>query len=712
MSDKYNKEEPSVLQKIQNQTGCLFLVIGVAMLAFVLTDLVSSGSSIFETNENSVGSINGDPISYEEFNGIYEGMKQQLVQNNPGITIDETIAEQYRSQAWNSLVQKRTIQPQYEQLGIAVSPAELEDLTVGANTHQQIQQSFRDPESNQFDKQRLIQFLKQDINDNPQARESWTTFQEQFTTGLIAEKYGNLVSNSCYTTELEARNRSKETDQTLNASIVSIPYAQLSDSNISVSNSEILAYARKYKKKYVQQASRDIEYIKLDVVPSAKDSVGMMEWAGETLEKFSNTENDSAFVSIMGSETPFNSAFQLRGSFSAEIENRIFEAEVGKVVGPFQQNGVYSVFKVLDVGKDSLHSVKGSHILFAVAGTDTAKAETEARKVLAKIKSGTTSLAAQASSRNFDATRATGGDMGWVREESSAYPKRLINRLMTSGQGNFVIVRSSRGVHLAKATSGISRKTVKVAIVSQSIFPSTATDGTFYKKAGEFLGKVTGDQSFEEVAESMGLGKRVANKITEENRTIPNITESDKIAEWLFNSSTEEGSVSGVIDIDGSLVVARVSEVREKGLPSSEDLRGEIELIVKNQKKADILLPKMKAALATTETADELSNALNAVITPVPAASFNTGSLPNVGQDYKIIGSILGTPVGKHSDVIEGTTCVAVVFVNNANEYNANNLEMVKEQIHQESEQSIQRGVETALIEKAEVKDQRYKFYN
>ena len=62
MSDKYNKEEPSVLQKIQNQTGCLFLVIGAAMLAFVLTDLVSSGSSIFGSTENSVGSINGNPV--------------------------------------------------------------------------------------------------------------------------------------------------------------------------------------------------------------------------------------------------------------------------------------------------------------------------------------------------------------------------------------------------------------------------------------------------------------------------------------------------------------------------------------------------------------------------------------------------------------------------------------------------------------------------
>ena len=68
--------------------------------------------------------------------------------------------------------------------------------------------------------------------------------------------------------------------------------------------------------------------------------------------------------------------------------------------------------------------------------------------------------------------------------------------------------------------------------------------------------------------------------------------------------------------------------------------------------------------------------------------------------------------MGKHSNVIEGTTGVAVVFVNNANEYNANNIDMLKEQIKQESEQNTQGGIEAALIEKADVKDQRYKFYN
>jgi hypothetical protein len=80
MSDKYNNEEESLLQKIQNKSGCLLLVIGAAMLAFVLTDFVSSGTSIFGSSENNVGSIAGQSITYEEFNGKFEELKNQVLQ--------------------------------------------------------------------------------------------------------------------------------------------------------------------------------------------------------------------------------------------------------------------------------------------------------------------------------------------------------------------------------------------------------------------------------------------------------------------------------------------------------------------------------------------------------------------------------------------------------------------------------------------------------
>ena len=712
MSDKYNNEEQSVLQKIQNQTGCLLLVIGIAMLAFVLTDLVSSGSSIFSSNDNSVGEISNEPVSYDEYNQTYEALKAQLIQNNPGIAFDENMSKQYQQQAWNMIIESRLVEPEYEKLALTVSLAELEDLTIGDNTHPQIQQSFRNPETNQFDKQRLIRFLKEDINSNPEALQNWNSFQQQFTASLIAQKYSQLIMSSVYTTDLEAANYGRDNNQTKNATVVSLPYSQYEDSTLSVSDSEILSYMKAHSSKFERDASRDIEYIRLNVIPSQEDSMDMIFQAKEIAQKFVETKDDSAFVSIMNSETPFNKTFQRRGSFLASIEDEIFSANIGEVVGPVQENGIYSVYKVTGIGTDSVSSIRGSHILINVAGTDTAQAEKSARELISQIKAGATTFEAEANKKNYDASRGNGGDLGWVTKDSRAYPSKLINRLFRSPKGQYFVVRSNKGVHIGKTTSQISRKTVQVAVVDQKIFPSTKTDGEYYKMAGDFLTKANGDKSFEEVAEELGLTKRVANDIKESSLAIPGVSNPNSIAKWLFDDASNEGDISSIIDIDGNYYVARITNIKAKGLADINEERSEVENILLDQKKSEKLYARMSEALKKSSNADELANELEISPVSIPAAYFNNSSIPYIGRDLIISGTIFGLPVGGKSDIIKGERALALVYLNNENQYEATDVEDLKVQITDQVKQEMQQKSRKILIENGEVIDLRYRFYN
>ena len=712
MSDEYNNEEQSVLQKIQNQTGCLLLVIGIAMLAFVLTDLVSSGSSIFSSNDNSVGEISNEPVSYDEYNQTYEALKAQLIQNNPGIAFDENMSKQYQQQAWNMIIESRLVEPEYEKLALTVSLAELEDLTIGDNTHPQIQQSFRNPETNQFDKQRLIRFLKEDINSNPEALQNWNSFQQQFTASLIAQKYSQLIISSVYTTDLEAANYGRDNNQTKNATVVSLPYSQYEDSTLSVSDSEILSYMKAHSSKFERDASRDIEYIRLNVIPSQEDSMDMIFQAKEIAQKFVETKDDSAFVSIMNSETPFNKTFQRRGSFLASVENEIFSANIGEVVGPAQENGIYSVYKVTGIGTDSISSIRGSHILINVAGTDTAQAEKSARELISQIKAGATTFEAEANKKNYDASRGNGGDLGWVTKDSRAYPSKLINRLFRSPKGQYFVVRSNKGVHIGKTTSQIIRKTIQVAVVDQKIFPSTKTDGEYYKMAGDFLTKANGHKSFEEVAEELGLTKRVANDIKESSLAIPGVSNPNSIAKWLFDDASNEGDISSIIDIDGNYYVARITNIKAKGLADINEERSEVENILLDQKKSEKLYARMSEALKKSSNADELANELEISPVSIPAASFNNSSIPYIGRDLIISGTIFGLPVGGKSDIIKGERAVALVYLNNDNQYEATDAEDLKVQITDQVKQEMQQKSRKILIENGEVIDLRYRFYN
>jgi len=712
MSDKYNPEEQSVLQKIQNQTGCLLLVIGVAMLAFVLTDLISSGSSIFGSDENAVGEIANEKVSYEEFNATFENLKNQLIANNPGIVIDENIAKQYQNQAWNMVVESRVIEPQYEELGISVSPAELEDLTIGDNTHPQIQQSFQDPETKQFDKQRLTRFLKEDINTNPDALKSWNEFQDQFTRGLIAQKYNQMIGSSVYFTNLESKYNDEENEKSRSITVVSLPFNEYEDSTLKVSDEEILAYIKKSPKKYEEKASRDIEFIRLNVTPSKEDSSDMMLQMVEIAGKFKESTDDSVFVSIMNSEIPYSDVYQQRGSFSPSIEDAIFSASVGDVLGPFQNNGTYSVLKLTDIGTDSLYSVRGSHILFNVIGEDTAQAEQDAQELIAQINNGETTFEAEADKRNYDATRGKGGDMVWIRKDNTVYPKSLVDHLFSASVNSLHVVRTNKGVYIAKATEVPNNKTVQIAQIDQTIFPSTKTDGEYYRIAGNFIAKVTANQPFEEVAEELGLTKRVAYKVNEEFLNIPGVENPNSIAKWLFSNETKENDISEIIEIDGSYYIAQATKIRQEGLAEVDDIRPEVETILLNMKKADILAPRMEKALIKAKDADALANALKTEAIVVPAATFNNANLPNIGEDKIIVGTIFGLKTGATSKVIKGENAVAVVYINNENEFKPQaNLDQ-KNQMMDQLKQNFQQKTRRSLEEKAEISDWRYRFYN
>ena len=78
------------LENIRNRSGLLLTVIGVAMLAFIMTDLLSSQGGGTPT-DLVVGEINGQAIDYKEFEQKVQQNVENQKQNNPNIQDGETI---------------------------------------------------------------------------------------------------------------------------------------------------------------------------------------------------------------------------------------------------------------------------------------------------------------------------------------------------------------------------------------------------------------------------------------------------------------------------------------------------------------------------------------------------------------------------------------------------------------------------------------------
>ena len=96
----------AILSKIRERSVFLILIIGLALLAFVLDP--SSIQSFFQANKiNSVGEVNGETISRDDFANLIEAYK-----SNTGTTSNK----QAMTYAWDKLVGDQIYNDQLEKL--------------------------------------------------------------------------------------------------------------------------------------------------------------------------------------------------------------------------------------------------------------------------------------------------------------------------------------------------------------------------------------------------------------------------------------------------------------------------------------------------------------------------------------------------------------------------------------------------------------------
>ena len=169
----------ATLGNIRNRSGLLLAVIGIAMLAFIGTDFMSSlGSG--GGNSSFVGEVLGEDILRQAYEvKVEEGINNWKTQN-PKSILNQTITSQLRAQIWDQYVRELIMNNEFETIGIDVSDDEFFELLQGVNVHPEISKipSFQDPATGQFDRTKVLGYLKQ-IDQDPtgEAKTKWIGFQ-------------------------------------------------------------------------------------------------------------------------------------------------------------------------------------------------------------------------------------------------------------------------------------------------------------------------------------------------------------------------------------------------------------------------------------------------------------------------------------------------------------------------------------------------------
>ena len=119
----------ATLEKIRNKSVLLFVIIIVALLAFVLGDFLTSGHTYFG-NQTTVATAGGAKVEYNAYQKRLHDLSEQ--QRNQQRDVDSDVLSQ---QVINQLLLEDLYKKEYDRLGITVTDREITEAMTGENPH-------------------------------------------------------------------------------------------------------------------------------------------------------------------------------------------------------------------------------------------------------------------------------------------------------------------------------------------------------------------------------------------------------------------------------------------------------------------------------------------------------------------------------------------------------------------------------------------------
>lgn len=684
------------------------IIIGLALLAFILGDFLKKGPKS-SSSEYELAEIAGTSIPYQLYQQKVEELTENTKRNSGNENVDEATMDMIREQAWEAIVREFVMEKEFDKLGLGVSPDELFDIVQGNNIHPQVQQIpiFKNQETGQFDRALVIRFLKNlDADESGVARSSWLAFEEALAQTQVMDKYNNLVKKGLYITKNQAVAELNEKNVKANVKYVVEKYATISDSAVSVSDSEMKAYYEENKSKFNQDALREVEYVFFQVLPSKEDYAAADKWVNEIKPEFETTEDDIQYVNL-NSDVQFVDKYYKQGELSEQLDTNLFNSEVGTIYGPYFEEGSYKLAKLSKV-KMLPDSVKARHILIRpnqqTGDYSKAKATIDSLKTLVENGADFGELAMK---YGTDGTAAEGGDLGWFKREDMVHP--FNDSCFFAKVGDIKVAVTQFGVHLIKVEEKAPEvKKVRIAIVERVVEPSQKTYDSYYGKASEFAGLNSTYDKFDKAVNEQGLAKRVAS-VKETDKNIAGLESPREIIRWAYNKANK-GDISDVFELGDKFVVAALVDVKEKGIAPMEQIKEDIEKEVIKEKKAKIIIDKFNAAVGSSKSIEAAATALGLNVETADNVTLSAVSMPGVGIEPKLIASVLGNEKEKLSAPIQGNNGVYLIYVISKTENTETDFSKERERLATGVQSRVDYEVYDALKKAAEIKDYRIKF--
>jgi peptidyl-prolyl cis-trans isomerase D len=704
----------SALQFLREKAGVLVAgLIGFSLFLFVVSDFFGRGRGqrLKQKKYYEIGQIGGEYISYQDYELKLQNLLE-IYKLSGRSNIDEATNESLREQTWQQMVREKILDPQYKKLGLGVSTEEVDELVLGNNPHQIVQQLFTDQKTGTFNKSFLVNFLKQTETDET-AKKYWLFFENEIINDRTNTKYNNLVSKGLYVTSKQT-----EFDKNLNSNAVDFSfilknYALVPDSSVKIYQSDLETYYAKHKESYKRTALRDIEYVTFDVVPSEDDIKLTEGWINKTKEEFATAPDPVQFINV-SADSRHVGIFIPLSSVPENLKDFIKKEDLKTVFGPYVENGSYKIAKLIEAG-DRPDSVHVRHILLSTSKTRTFEiAKHQADSLIKLIKSGTPFEALAIANSDDQGSAKIGGDLGWFPEGRMVVP--FNNACFTGKKGDVKTAETTFGIHIIEilAQSKETRK-YNIGYIDRKILSGTLTNQKSYSEASQFAGTNDTYDKFNKTIAEKKLNKRVANDIAPQQKTLPGLDNPRSLIMSLFQAEKGkiilDNSQQAVFEVGEKYVVAYCTRVQEDGIAPQKDVENDIRFALLKDKKAEIISAEFTKNSGSGKTLNDIARTMGLTVQEATKVDFKAYTVPGAGTEPSLIAAASVAKQGTVAGPVKGINGVYMLSANNVTPVQGTDLKLVHDRLKTTFQMRGTYEAYDALRKSANIIDKRYKFY-
>lgn len=711
---KFKINTMAILGKIRSQGLILIIIIALALFSFIIGDLIRQGSFSSE-DQNVIGYVGDTELERQQFSRQVEASMTQRT----GMSTIQAV-----NGVWDQQVRDAVLKQQIEDAGIEVTDAEVSNYMKAAYARFP---QFQD-ENGQFSEVLFAQYVNQAVEQNPDA---WAQDLASAENQVRQQKLFTLLKSGVIGTRTDGEFAYRLENDKRDFQYVNIPYSSISDSAVEITKADIKNYIKDHKDQFQADAQRDIEYVLFEDKPSNEDIKainaelkGLIETKENQYDKITgktgpaaglrDTKNVELFVNA-NSDEPYTGRFTMVSSLTP-AQRDLANLEIGEIYGPYKDGDFAKISKIQDK-KTINDSVKNRHILVSFAGASRAGSDVTRTKEQAKTMADSIANTIGQSKDNYDARykyyeenepQILAQDLGWVVYSGNAagYAPGYTKFLYDNNDGSIGVAESSFGYHIIRIDEvGGKGEAIKLATVAKKVNASKATSKSLYTKTQKFQ-QAAKKGDFNALAKEYEVTATPVRNLKSLDESLPALGRNRDIVKWSFNNDREIGDVERFETAQGYAVV-RVTRISNEGLMTVEEASPKVTPILRNKKKAEMIIAKIKSSDLNT-----IANNQKQQVQTATSINRQSPVIAGVGQEPKVVGTAFGLEQGKTSAPIAGDKGVFVITVTSID--NAPDLENYTNDARTVAQRTANQSTSAlveALKKATNIEDKRASFY-